>query len=279
MNLTSTLRRQIDHIFAFWRLRKSFKNPYLIALLRLGVIKLKYFSFAIQHRGRDYVMLARPTTTSAADLFVLREVLVEETYQDILALLPKHPMRILDVGANIGSFTIWLSNVMSVKEAYCFEPEGDSFRLLRFNLARNRCGFAQPIQKAVGGSARTIHISLKEDSPGGTTIYSNPGGKTSSSEEVEVVFLHDWLAKVGGSFDLLKIDCEGAEWEILRKCDPADFERFSVIVGEVHQDPEGIDSVENFGERIEALGFRTIRWDRKAAGLYVGVRDAAGRKP
>jgi FkbM family methyltransferase len=268
MNVFNALR-------IFRQLHRHFENPYVITLLRLGLIKLKYFPYTI-HKGQStYLMLARPATTALADLFVLREVLVEETYRDVLPILPQKGLRVVDIGANLGSFTIWLSQAAKVDEAFCFEPEPDSFRLLRFNLARNGCAFAHPLANAVGGRSRTAQITLKQDSPGGTNIYNPaPGGENPQATAIHVVALGDWLAQIPGAFDLLKMDCEGSEWEIVRQTSPSDLARFRSVVAEVHEDPEGLQPVEQFVALLESAGFRTIRWDRKAFGLYVGVRDS-----
>jgi FkbM family methyltransferase len=265
----------LNALAIFRQLHRHFENPYLIALLRLGFVKLWYFPYKI-HKGRSsYVMLARPSATSLADLFVLREVLVQETYRDVLPLLPRRGLRVLDIGANLGSFTIWLSQAAKVDEAFCFEPEPDSFRLLRFNLARNGCGFAHALEKAVGGESRTAQIALKEDSPGGTNIYSPAaGGEHPQGSAIQVVALSEWLGQTPGVFDLLKMDCEGSEWEIVRQTSPSDLARFRAVVAEVHADPEGLEPAERFGARLESAGFRTVRWDQKATGLYVGVRDS-----
>lgn len=268
MNAANALR-------IFRQLHRHFENPYLIALLRLGFVKLKYFPYAI-HKGQcSYLMLGRPSTTELADLFVLREVLVEETYRDVLPLLPRPGLRVVDIGANLGSFTIWLSQAAKVEEAFCFEPEPDSFRLLRFNLARNGCGFAHALESAVGGQSRTARITLKEDSPGGTNIYSPATDRDlTQGSAIQVVALSEWLGQTPGNFDLLKMDCEGSEWEISRRTRPSDLARFRAVVAEVHADPDGQQPVEQFGSLLEAAGFRTVRWDRKAFGLYVGVRDS-----
>ena len=81
-------------------------------------------------------------------------------------------------------------------------------------------------------------------------------------------------SSVLGAFNLLKMDCEGSEWEIVRQTSPFDLARFHAVVAEVHADPEGLQPVEQFGALLESAGFRTVRWDRKAFGLYVGVRES-----
>ncbi len=221
-------------------------------------------------------MLARPTSSSAVDIFILREVLVEETYKDALALLRTKDIRLVDIGANIGSFTIWANSILGVRQAFCFEPEPDSFRLLAFNLSLGGCSAAKAFQCAVGGAARTIKIQVDKSSPAGAGIYD--GGESASGQSVAVISFEKWLREIEGSFDLLKMDCEGAEWEIIRQTDPQLFARFQVVVVEVHPDPEHKQAIAEFKPAMEKLGFRTVRWDNKSHGLYLGSRDDTPRQ-
>lgn len=270
----ATLRLRLVHLKLLAEIWRHFKSPALITLLRLGIIRIPYFPYRLTVGEKPLTMLARPTTTSMADLFVLREVFVNEAYKDVLPLLGgRKNIRLVDIGANLGSFTIWMDRTVGVREAFCFEPEPDSFRLLDFNLRINGCTSAKSIESAIGGEARTIKISLKKESPGGTNIYGTVGSPEAATP-VQVLALNQWLKAVEGDFDVLKIDCEGAEWEIFRKTEPAAFKRFRVLVGEVHGDPEQKQSVAEFKGLVEQLGFRTVRWDNKAQGLYFGVRDA-----
>ncbi len=273
MNILAALRVQLHHISALWRLRQHFGNPWLVAGLRLGLLKLDYFPYRISNGADRYLLLGRPRVGSSTDLFVLREVLAEETYRDALPLLPDRSLRVVDIGANLGATTIWLSRKARLAEAFCFEPEPDSFRLLNFNLAKNGCLCAHTIQKAVGGSSRTARMVLNQESPGGANIYgASLGSGPPQGNPVEVIAFSEWLRQNPGPFDLLKMDCEGAEWEIVRRTPAADLARFGVVVAEVHADPDQQQPVEQFNALFEAAGFQTVRWDRKAFGLYVGVR-------
>ncbi|HOX56826.1 MAG TPA: FkbM family methyltransferase [Candidatus Paceibacterota bacterium] len=275
MSILATLSVKLHHISAFWRLRQHFNNPWLIAGLRLGLLKMEYFPYRISKDSHSYVLLGRPRTGSSTDLFVLREVLAEETYRDVLPLLPDRALRVVDIGANLGATTIWLSRKVRLKQAFCFEPEPDSFRLLRFNLAKNGCSCACAIPKAVGGKSRTARMVLDEHSPGGTNIYATPADNQASiGSSIEVVALSEWLRETPDQFDLLKMDCEGAEWEIVRNTPASELARFGAVAAEIHEDPERQQPVESFAELIESRGFKTIRWDRKSAGLYFGIRDS-----
>jgi FkbM family methyltransferase len=267
--LLNWLQQRWGHLTVGCALWRHCANFWLILLLRLGVVKLPYFVYRIRKEDRDYAFLARPTTSRSGDIFVLREVLILETYQDALAAVNARDIRLVDVGANLGSFTVWVNSVVGVREAFCFEPEPDSFRLLSFNLSLNGCGGAKALEFAAGGTERITKIAFNRNYPAGANLYdSMPEGKS-----VSVVSFGKWLDQTGGNFDLLKMDCEGAEWEIIRQTDPRQFARFRVVVAEVHKDPEKIQEITEFGRSMERLGFRTIRWDNKTWGLYVGIRD------
>ena len=90
---------------------------------------------------------------------------------------------------------------------------------------------------------------------------------------MQVVALEEWLKGVEGDFDLLKMDCESSEWEIVDHTDPRQFARFPVLLAEVHGDPVSNRPVGEFKRLVENLGYRTVRWDNKYHGLYIGVRN------
>jgi len=249
----------------YYQLLRHFRNPILVLLARLGWINIAYCSYHIRKNGIDYSMLGR---ARGGDLWILREVLVEETYRPILELLPAGPLRILDVGAHIGTFTIWLHRQHGVNEAFCFEPNADSFSLCQFNIGQNGCNNVWLSRQAMGGSTRESEMWVDTITHARSSIHRR---ETSSAtqQKVQVIALNEWLEKVQGSFDLLKMDCEGAEWEML-KADPVAFTRFSIIVAEIHDDPDGKYKIEDFAAALDRHGFTTVRCD----DLYVGRRNS-----
>src|SRR5207248_8127908 len=108
-------RTKLLQLGALFSIIRHFQNPFLIILLRVGLIRLPYFSYRIRKGAHQFTMLARPTTTSMADLFVLREVLLDETYKDVLPFLDGGSLRVVDIGANLGSFTIWLHHKIGLR--------------------------------------------------------------------------------------------------------------------------------------------------------------------
>jgi FkbM family methyltransferase len=242
-----------------------FRNSPLTFLARLRLLKIAYCSYDVRKAGHTYHVLGRPL---GGDHRILREVLVDESYRPILDRLPSKPLRVLDIGAHIGAFVMWLSRHKTIGEAYCFEPEPDSFNLCRFNLANHvNVGVTR---LAAGGKTRLSKIWTDPSARARSTIVQGMGRATNTQvEDTTVVSLADWLADHPGPWDLLKMDCEGAEWEILRGC-PEVLSRFALIVAEIHRDPVEHGTKADFANAIEHLGFQIVSNDR----LFFAVKSS-----
>jgi FkbM family methyltransferase len=210
-------------------------------------------------------MLGRP---ARGDLWIVREVLVEETYKPILPLLPTSAVRVVDVGAHIGAFTVWLHRSHGISEGFCVEPDAESFAACQFNLRMNACSHVNVQQLALGGTTREGELWADATTHARNSLQRRASSTGQHGQTVQVVAFSDWLSEVPGQFDLLKLDCEGAEWEMLDAA-PEVFSRFNVIVAEIHHDPTGAGRNGDFLAGVLAkLGFHTIRCD----SLYVGRR-------
>jgi FkbM family methyltransferase len=75
--------------------------------------------------------------------------------------------------------------------------------------------------------------------------------KTGSSQGITIIPLQEAINRIGGQVDLLKIDCEGAEWDIFRNPEP--FKSIKAVRMEYHLTEGRI--IEDIKEVINKLGF------------------------
>jgi FkbM family methyltransferase len=135
---------------------------------------------------------------------------------------------------------------------HAFEPNPSTFDLLRRNLAaqpeRLRCTRA-----AVAGAAGSRRLALAEDSAANTI---DPSRATDASADVTVtsITLGEALERAGfPHVDVLKMDIEGAEYEVLDQLAPRALDGVGAIVLECHRRP-GV-SADDVAARLRREGF------------------------
>lgn len=130
----------------------------------------------------------------------------------LLRQLVKPGTVILDVGANIGVYTRFLSQLTGESgHVFAFEPSPNNFAKLRMNIARMRN--VTPVQSAVGESSGEISLYLSEDLNVDHHTYDNGDGRR---KIVVPVFSLDDYFKKGMKIDLIKIDVQGFEYRVLQ---------------------------------------------------------------
>jgi FkbM family methyltransferase len=117
-----------------------------------------------------------------------------------------HAPTILDIGANVGAFSVWASHRWVGANIFAYEPHPETYKLLKENLILYpevktfQCGLGKP------GLA---YLYDGVNNEGEATIYPNPV----SSQNKHVVTIDDPLCLPLA--DILKIDTEGCELDIL----------------------------------------------------------------
>ncbi len=136
---------------------------------------------------------------------------------------------IVDIGANIGSFALSVANILRQGNGrvYAFEPMSEDFEMLCANIRLNSYSdVIIPERQAVWESRGRIELFISEQRETNEFIsWVNMGMHTTVNERkqtsrrvelVECVTLDVIIEKYNlPSIDLLKMDCEGAEYEIL----------------------------------------------------------------
>jgi len=152
------------------------------------------------------------------DDFIQREMMQghffeEEELKNVSTLLNKDST-ILDVGAHIGSHTIYWSKITKVKLVYAVEPILRAYKMLLANLALNYCHNVNVdyIGLALGKEHETRYASQNfENNLGSTSLVS----KSFDSQREQITVVPGDVLFADKAIDFIKIDVEKMELDVL----------------------------------------------------------------
>ena len=232
------------------------RNPLtLVRLLRRGAPP-------VELRLRDG---SRFFLRTLLDAWVVKETVLDRVYERFADPVAAD-WTILDVGAGLGDFTVSAARRAARGEVHAYEPAPSSAALLRRNLEVNGIGNVTVFEEAVAGARGEVF--LEQDVPeavmfklahprlgrgGLAATVSGPRG-----DRVAAVTLADAVKRLPGErCDLLKMDCEGSEYEILLGAEPALLDRIDRISIEYH-DFDHADRARELRAYLQSLG-RSVR--------------------
>ena len=165
---------------------------------------------------------------------------------------------VLDIGANIGSFSL-LAGYLGAKKVVAVEPVSASFQFIQNNIKTSGLTNITPLKNVVSNTSGDFcDISLNTNS--GHNSRYNVGERF---ETVESVTLSELLTYFDGDEIFLKLDCEGAEYDILLNATPQEMARISQIALEIHMDLhptyKGSDIIEG---KLKEFGFVNVSADQ-----------------
>ncbi|HBB68204.1 MAG: hypothetical protein A2X28_11350 [Elusimicrobia bacterium GWA2_56_46] len=122
-------------------------------------------------------------------------------------------MTVLDIGANIGFFTLLFSRLAGeTGRVIAFEPDPDNFRLLRKTLDANNRKNVECEQKAVSEGDGAEKLFLSEEHRGDHRIFDS--GDDRKSININTISVDGKLGPQGRA-DFIKMDIQGAEFRAL----------------------------------------------------------------
>jgi FkbM family methyltransferase len=123
----------------------------------------------------------------------------------------------LDIGANIGYFSLLAAKHEPTAKIISFEPVSSQFERLEENISLNIARNVRALHSAVGerNEERDIYISAEDNT--GMSSFQKPGNYSGRTEKVKVVTIDKWFESSGlAKVDLIKLDVEGSEFAAVK---------------------------------------------------------------
>jgi FkbM family methyltransferase len=195
------------------------------------------------------------------DFQMLDEVFVKRIYESVLGFVRPGDV-VVDVGANIGLFS--LAAALKGATVHSYEPLPRNYQILCDNVSLNRCGDKIVLHDvAISYEKGFMDLYVTEADTAGATGYPavhpeyyENGRMRDSVRKVSVACttLAEVLQDNIDTCDVLKVDCEGAEYAILEHASAATLRPIVRMIVEYHHYPG--KNISHIAEKLRLNGFQ-----------------------
>jgi FkbM family methyltransferase len=217
--------------------------------------------FLMQRPGKiRMVQLRRPPlqikVRGRMDVWSVKETFLDQFYTRYGEAI-KDGWTIVDVGAGVGDFSLYAGYGRPEAVVYALEPFEESYHLFIENLTLNAVVNVFAFQRALWGESGDLVLELSGGEP--LQISSQGLGQTldiTGLDVVQALSLHDFLKSEHiDRVDLMKMDCEGAEYEILMQAPQEAHEKIDRVIMEYH-DLNDMKNHQVLAAFFEELGYQ-----------------------
>ena len=147
----------------------------------------------------------RPGT---GDLGVINEAVILDPYLSPGHIRLTETSTVIDIGANIGDFSVQAARLCPRGTVYAVEPVEEHCRIIREQIALNGVTNVKVLACALG--AKEGELELHVDGSKSSSNWGEGKATRVPMTTLEAVMKQHNIERI----DVLKMDCEGAEWDI-----------------------------------------------------------------
>jgi len=234
-------------------LLRNVSNWWLYLAVKFGLTGVDPVLF----RTRQQVLVEVPRRL----LQTFKEIFMDECYMDGLELHVPDNSTIIDIGANAGFFTLFATSRFKDSKIFAYEPIPSNFKQLTINRALNAHRDIECFQKAVAGHSGTVEILFDPDDSFTTsaTIFQTPHRRNQVIQVPSISLSDIFREHKIQRCNLLKMDCEGSEYDIIYNCPLEYLSLITQMALEVHGGIEPGQNIDSLDAYLKKQGFATRR--------------------
>ena len=212
-----------EKIKIFFTAIKLLENWYLYPLVYFKFIKRNHIIFKTKTGLKIRIRI------NSTDFMAFTHVwLIQEYSSDKFKI--NNDDVVLDIGAHIGLFSLFASQFCKNGKIFCFEPIKENYEELLKNIEINNIQNIIPFNNAVSSKTEKTKIYLNDDESGHSMFLENSNYIEVDSISIDDIFKNNSIQ----TCNFLKLDCEGAEYEIIESLSKNYLQKIEKSVIEYH---------------------------------------------
>ena len=241
---------------------KILKNWYLYPLVYFKLTKKDYVIFETRSGLKIKIRV------NSTDLMALTHVWMIQEYSGDDFPISNDDV-IIDVGAHIGLFALFASQFCKNGKIFCYEPIKENYKILIENIEMNQIQNIFPNNLAVTKKTSRVKIFLNDDQSGHSMFIQNKNFVEVDSKSLSDIFIDNGIKEC----DFLKLDCEGAEYEIVESLPSDLFTKINKTVIEYHMVDTKPELLEQLINKLKQFSFSV-----HTRPLFVDIGFLFGKK-
>lgn len=236
---------------------KLVKNWYAVPLAYYGLTKDS--SFVLHLRNGKHLKLR----TNSTDIQAFVNVWIVEEYNAKNFNIRNDDV-IIDIGAHIGLFSVYASQFCHYGKIMAFEPIKENYDILLENIHLNNLENIFTFNLAVSDKNLPLKIYFNSIDDAAHTIY----GSGENFVEINSITLKEIIDSKCNRVDLIKLDCEGSEYNILESLPENYFKKIEKIWMEYHIINNDLERLKKLKSILQKVGFDLfVKCEKQNYGL------------